>query len=84
MAEDHKPMRMLLMKLYKKEMECPMGSPERGNIMLMIKKARNNIGLDGVEEGFMDNVKGAVSKVTDKVAGDFKRRKQLFGKGKQA
>ena len=54
------------------------------NIMLMIKKARNNIGLDGVEEGFMDNVKGAVSKVTDKVAGDFKRRKQLFGKGKQA
>ena len=84
MAEDHKPMRMLLMKLYKKEMECPMGSPEHGNIMLMIKKARNNIGLDGVEEGFMDNVKGAVSKVTDKVAGDFKRRKQLFGKGKQA
>jgi len=84
MADDHKPMRMLLMKLYKKEMECPMGSPEHGDIMLMIKKARDNIGLDGVEEGFMDTVKGAASKVAGKVASDFKKRKQLFGKGKTA
>ena len=46
MAPDHKAGRVLLMKLYKKEMEFPMGSPEHGDIMLMIKKVRDNIGLN--------------------------------------
>ncbi|MBL6771114.1 MAG: hypothetical protein ISQ22_07075, partial [Rhizobiales bacterium] len=46
MAPDHKAGRILLMKLYKKEMECPMGSPMHGDIMLMIKKVRDNIGLN--------------------------------------
>ena len=125
MADDHKPMRMLLMKLYKKEMECPMNSPEHFEVTKMIDGCRKNIGLsesgilyragvkkygkDGMTaiqsaagsgasaeeigaikdkhnkkktEGFMDNVKGAVTKVADKVSGDFKKRKKLFGKGK--
>ena len=125
MADDHKPMRMLLMKLYDKEMQCQPGSPEHFEVMQMIDGCRKNIGLSesgilyraGVKkygkkgmtaiqsaagsgasaeeigaikdkhnkkktEGFMDNVKGAVTKVADKVSGDFKKRKKLFGKGK--
>ena len=117
------------MKLYKKEMECPMGRPEHFEVMKMIDGCRKNIGLseglsesgilyragvkkygkDGMRkiqsaagkgasaeeigkikdkhnkkktEGFMDTVKGAASKVAGKVAGDFKKRKKLFGKGK--
>ena len=46
MAPNHKSGRILLMKLYKKEMECPIGSPMHGDIMLMIKKVRDNIGLN--------------------------------------
>ena len=46
MAEDHKAGRTLLMKLYNKEMQCPMGSPEHNDIILMINKVRDNIGLN--------------------------------------
>ena len=70
MADDHKPVRMLLMKLYKKEMHCVPGSPEHFEVMQMINGCRKNIGL---EEG-----------VVDKIKADFKRRKQLFGKGTTA
>ena len=127
MADDHKPMRVLLMKLYDKEMQCQPGSPEHFEVMQMINGCRKNIGLSesgilyraGVKkygkkgmtaiqsaagkgasaeeigkikdrhnkkktEGFMDNVKGAVTKVADKVTSDYKRRKKLFGKGKTA
>tara|TARA_B100000886_G_scaffold218804_1_gene151871 strand:- start:563 stop:1795 length:1233 start_codon:yes stop_codon:yes gene_type:complete len=78
MAPDHKAGRILLMKLYKKEMECPMGSPMHGDIMLMIKKVRDNIGLiPEVQENILDNIK-------KKVKQDFAKRKQLFGKGKTA
>jgi len=104
MAPDHKAGRVLLMKLYKKEMQCPMGSPMHGDIMLMIKKVRDNIGLSpevanvcsrgcrmGIGEqcakkgcylkaqGIEENV---FTDVVNKVKGDFKKRKKLFGKGK--
>jgi len=104
MAPDHKAGRILLMKLYKKEMQCPMGSPMHGDIMLMIKKVRDNIGLSpevasvcsrgcrmGIGEqcaekgcylkaqGIEENV---FTDVVNKVKGDFKKRKKLFGKGK--
>ena len=46
MADDHKPMRMLLMKLYDKEMQCQPGSPEHFEVMQMIDGCRKNIGLD--------------------------------------
>jgi hypothetical protein len=74
MADDHKPMRMLLMKLYDKEMQCKPGSPEHFEVMQMIDGCRKNIGLELEENVFTD--------VVNKVAGDFKKRKQLFGKGK--
>lgn len=45
MADDHKPMRMLLMKLYDKEMQCQPGSPEHFEVMQMIDGCRKNIGL---------------------------------------
>jgi len=104
MAPDHKAGRILLMKLYKKEMQCPMGSPMHGDIMLMIKKVRDNIGLSpevakvcshgcrlGIGEqcaekgcylkaqGIEENI---FTDVVNKVKGDFKKRKKLFGKGK--
>jgi len=53
MAHDHAPGRMLLMKLYKKEMECQPGSPEHFEVMRMIDGCRKNIGL---EEGMWDTV----------------------------
>ena len=72
MADDHKPMRMLLMKLYDKEMQCQPGSPEHFEVTKMIDGCRKNIGLE--ENVFTD--------VVNKVKSDFKKRKQLFGKGK--
>lgn len=45
MADDHKPMRMLLMKLYDKEMQCQRGSPEHFEVTKMIDGCRKNIGL---------------------------------------
>ena len=74
MADDHKPMRMLLMKLYDKEMQCKPGSPEHFEVMQMIDGCRKNIGLELEENVFTD--------VVNKVKGDFKKRKKLFGKGK--
>jgi hypothetical protein len=83
MADDHKPMRMLLMKLYDKEMQCQPGSPEHFEVMQMIDGCRKNIGLD---EGMWDDAKKAVSgaakAVTNKVASDYDRRNKLFNKGK--
>ena len=46
MADDHKPVRMLLMKLYQNEMECVPGSPEHFEVVQMIDGCRKNIGLD--------------------------------------
>ena len=83
MAHDHAPGRMLLMKLYKKEMQCKPGSPEHFEVMQMIDGCRKNIGLD---EGMWDDAKKAVSgaakAVTNKVASDYDRRNKLFNKGK--
>ena len=83
MAHDHAPGRTLLMKLYKKEMECQPGSPEHFEVMKMINGCRKNIGLD---EGMWDDAKKAVSgaakAVTNKVASDYDRRNKLFNKGK--
>ena len=79
MADDHKPMRMLLMKLYDKEMQCQPGSPEHFEVMQMIDGCRKNIGLD---EGFLDTITKPVKAVVDKTVKDFKDRKRLFGKGK--
>ena len=59
MADDHKPVRMLLMKLYDKEMQCQPGSPEHFEVMQMIDGCRKNIGL---EEGFTDYVKDQIAK----------------------
>jgi hypothetical protein len=73
MADDHKPGRMLLMKLYKKEMQCQPGSPEHFEVMKMIDGCRKNIGL---EEGVMDNIKNYVK---DQVA---QRKATLSGKKK--
>jgi len=72
MAHEHKPGRILLMKLYKKEMQCQPGSPEHFEVMKMIDGCRKNIGLE--ENVFTD--------VVNKFKDDFKKRKQLFGKGK--
>ena len=83
MAHDHAPGRTLLMKLYKKEMQCQPGSPEHFEVMKMINGCRKNIGLD---EGMWDDAKKAVSgaakAVTNKVASDYDRRNKLFNKGK--
>jgi len=46
MAHAHAPGRILLMKLYKKEMECQPGSPEHFEVMKMIDGCRKNIGLE--------------------------------------
>jgi len=73
MADDHKPMRMLLMKLYQKEMQCQPGSPEHFEVMQMIDGCRKNIGL---EEGVLDNIKNYVK---DQVA---QRKATLSGKKK--
>jgi len=74
MADDHKPVRMLLMKLYQKEMQCEPGSPEHFEVVKMIDGCRKNIGLD-------ENV---VTNIINKVKSDFKKRKQLLGKGTTA
>ena len=70
MAPEHEQGRVLLMKLYTKELECDPGSPQHIELLGMINGVRKNIGLD--ENVFTDVVK--------KVKGDFKRRKDLFGK----
>jgi hypothetical protein len=73
MAHDHAPGRMLLMKLYKKEMQCQPGSPEHFEVMRMIDGCRKNIGL---EEGVFDKV---VNYAKDQVA----QRKATFSGKKQ-
>ena len=64
MAHDHAPGRMLLMKLYKKEMQCQPGSPEHFEVMKMIDGCRKNIGL---EEGMWDTVTKTVGKAAQAV-----------------
>jgi cytidyltransferase-like protein len=64
MAHEHKPGRMLLMKLYKKEMQCQPGSPEHFEVMKMIDGCRKNIGL---EEGMWDTVTKTVGKAAQAV-----------------
>lgn len=85
MAPDHKQGRILLMKLYKKEMQCVPGSPEHFEVVKMIDGCRKNIGLD---EGMIGDIATAISKpvkaVVDKTVKDYKNRKRLFGKGKIA
>jgi len=73
MAHDHAPGRTLLMKLYKKEMQCKPGSPEHFEVMKMIDGCRKNIGL---EEGVFDKV---VNYAKDQVA----QRKATFSGKKQ-
>ena len=73
MADDHKPVRMLLMKLYNKEMQCQPGSPEHFEVMQMIDGCRKNIGLD---EGIMD-------KVVDYAKSQVAKRKATFSGKKQ-
>jgi hypothetical protein len=68
MAHDHKPVRMLLMKLYKKELKCDPGSPEHFEIKQMIDGCRKNIGLAENEQlpkmfNAYPNIKTAVGKV---------------------
>ena len=53
-------------------MQCQPGSPEHFEVMKMIDGCRKNIGLE--ENVFTD--------VVNKFKDDFKKRKQLFGKGK--
>jgi cytidyltransferase-like protein len=64
MAHDHAPGRTLLMKLYKKEMQCKPGSPEHFEVMKMIDGCRKNIGL---EEGMWDTVTKTVGKAAQAV-----------------
>ena len=84
MADDHKPMRMLLMKLYDKEMQCQPGSPEHFEVMQMINGCRKNIGLQ--ENVFTDVVKSVgkaiakpVKAVIKKTVKDYKDRPKVFG-----
>ena len=61
MADDHKPVRMFLMKLYKKEMECVPGSPQHFEVMQMIDDCRKNIGLDeNLEEAWSQSYKDSI------------------------
>lgn len=61
MADDHKPVRMLLMKLYQKEMECVPGSPEHFEVVQMIDDCRKNIGLDeSLNEEWSDKYKRSI------------------------
>lgn len=61
MADDHKPVRMLLMKLYQKEMECVPGSPEHFEVMQMIDGCRKDIGLDeNINEEWSDKYKRSI------------------------
>ena len=83
---DSNPMRLLLMKLYKKEMQCEFPR-EHFEVVKMIDGCRKNIGLDediseNVFKKFAQTVTKPAQAVTDKVQQDFKRRKQLLGKGK--
>jgi hypothetical protein len=62
MADDHEPVRMLLMKLYQKEMQCEPGSPEHFEVMQMIDGCRKDIGLDeNVNEGWSDKYKRSIN-----------------------
>jgi len=62
MADDHKPVRMLLMKLYQKEMQCVPGSPEHFEVMQMIDGCRKNIGLDeNINEEWSDKYKRSIN-----------------------
>ena len=72
MAPGHSKVRGLLMKLYDTEMQCQPGTPEHFEVVKMIDGCRRNIGLD-------ENI---LTKIADKVKSDFKRRDQLFHKGK--
>ncbi len=79
MADDHKPMRMLLMKLYDKEMQCKPGSPEHFEVMQMIDGCRKNIGLDeGIMDKVVDYAKGQVAKRTATLTGGKKKSKSSF------
>jgi len=68
MAPEHERGRVLLMKLYTKELECDPGSPEHVELLGMINGVRKNIGLD---ENLDENW------VTDMIN---KRRKTFSGK----
>ena len=85
MAPEHERGRVLLMKLYTKEMECNPGSPEHVELLGMINGVRKNIGLD--ENAFTDfakSVSSAIAKpvkaVVNKTVKDFKDRPKQFGK----
>jgi len=70
MADDHKPVRMLLMKLYQKEMQCVPGSPEHFEVMQMIDGCRKNIGLDeGIVDTVTDYIKKTIKKRKDTLSG---------------
>ena len=84
MADDHKPVRMLLMKLYDKEMQCQPGSPEHFEVMQMIDGCRKNIGLqENVFTDFAKSVGKAIAKpvkaVIKKTVKDYKDRPKVFG-----
>jgi len=79
MADDHKPMRMLLMKLYDKEMQCKPGSPEHFEVTQMINGCRKNIGLDeGIMDTVVDYAKDQVKKRTATLTGGKKKSKSSF------
>ena len=79
MADDHKPMRMLLMKLYDKEMQCKPGSPEHFEVTQMIDGCRKNIGLDeGIMDKVVDYAKDQVAKRTATLTGGKKKSKSSF------
>jgi cytidyltransferase-like protein len=84
MAHEHAPGRTLLMKLYKKEMECKPGSPEHFEVMKMIDGCRKNIGL---EEGMWDTVTktvgGAAKAVGKTVQGAVDQRTATLTGGKK-
>jgi hypothetical protein len=84
MAHDHAPGRTLLMKLYKKEMQCKPGSPEHFEVMKMIDGCRKNIGL---EEGMWDTVTktvgGAAKAVGKTVQGAVDQRTATLTGGKK-
>ena len=85
MAPEHQKGRVLLMKLYTKEMECNPGSPEHVELLGMINGVRKNIGLDeNMFTDFAKNVGSAIAKpvkaVVNKTVKDFKDRPKQFGK----
>jgi hypothetical protein len=85
MAPEHEKGRVLLMKLYTKEMECNPGSPEHVELLGMINGVRKNIGLDeNMFTDFAKSVGSAIAKpvkaVVNKTVKDFKNRPKQFGK----